>query len=105
METFYGILAAITLALVLMAFQMKKKKKSWDGVVVRIETKDANYNSNTEYSSTNDWTSQAYIHYQTDSGQKGKIHITKRQLEQMYPDLKTGDRLRKKAGDDFPVKT
>lgn len=103
METFYGILVAIILAIALMAFQAKKKKNSWTGVVVKIETKDANYNSNPEYSSTNDWTSQAFIHYQTDSGKKGKINIPQKQLDKMYPDLKTGDRLSKKAGDDFPV--
>jgi hypothetical protein len=104
METFYGILVAIILALALMAFQIKKKKNSWVGVVIKIKTKDANYNSDPEYSSTNDWTSQVYIHYQTDSGRKGKINIPKHQLDKMYPDLKAGDRLSKKAGDDFPVK-
>ena len=104
METFYGILAAIALALVLMFFQIKKKKNSWIGVVTKIETKDANYNSNTEYTSTNDWTSQAYIHYQTDSGKKGKINLPKKHFEQMYPDLKAGDRISKKVGADFPEK-
>ena len=66
--------------------------------------KEADYNSDPEYSSTNDWTSQTCIHYQMDNGKKGRIHVTTQQFNQKYPDLKMGDRLIKKAGADFPEK-
>ena len=102
MEIFYGIMAAVALSVVIMFFQKKKKQTAWVGIVIKIGTKEADYNSDPEYSSTNDWTSQTTIHYQMDSGKKGKIQLTKQQFNQMYPDLKAGDRLVKKAGADFP---
>ena len=102
METFYGILVAIALSIVIMFFQKKKKETAWSGIVKKIVIKKANHNIKPEYSSSSDWTDQAYIHYRMDSGKKGKIHITAQQLNQQYPDLKAGDKLIKKAGAYFP---
>ncbi len=104
MEIFYGIMAAVALSLVIMAFQRKKKQKAWTGIVRKIKIKAADFNSNPEFSSSNDWKSQAYIYYRMDTGKKGKIHMTEKQFNQMYPDLKVGDKLIKKAGADFPDK-
>lgn len=102
MEIFYGIVAAVALSVVIMFFQKKNKQNSWVGIVKKIKIKEANYNSDPEYSSTNDWTSQTYIHYQMDNGKKGKFYVTTQQFNQMYPDLKVGERLIKKAGAHFP---
>jgi len=102
METFYGIMAAVALSVVIMFFQKKKKQSKWSGSVIKIVTKEANYNSDSEYSSTNDLSSQIFIHYQKDSGKKGKIHLAKRHYDQIYPELKVGDRLIKREGADFP---
>lgn len=102
MEIFYGIMAAVALSVVIMFFQKKKKQSKWSGSVIKIATKEANYNSDPEYTSANDWTTQIFIHYKMDSGKKGKIHMAKQHYDKMYSALKVGDRLIKKEGADFP---
>jgi len=102
METFYGIMAAVALSIVIMFFQKKKKKSNWSGIVIKIKTKEANYNADSEYTSNSDWTTQIFIHYKMDSGKKGKIHMAKQHYDKMYSALKVGDKLIKKEGADFP---
>lgn len=106
MEIFYGILAAITLSVIIMFFQTRKKnQQSWSGTVVKIKEKQADYNVDPDYESTNDYKDYVNIYYQTDSGKKGKIKLEKNQFNSMYPNLKTGSRLIKQTGKNYPETT
>ena len=55
MEIFYGILAAITLSIVLTFFQNRKKSDSWSGTVIKIKERLGNYNKDPEYISSDDY--------------------------------------------------
>ena len=102
METFFGILAAITVSIILMFFQARKKKQSWSGTVVKIKEKRADYNADPNYASSSDYKDYINIYYQTDSGKKGKIKLEKNQFNSMYPNLRTGSKLIKQPGKNYP---
>ncbi len=99
METFYGILVAVALAVVIMVFQSRKKKESWSGVVVDIKKKII-----TKEQDEGGFTEEEYVSvfYKTDNGKKGKIQLKKYHFDTLFPDLKIGDRLVKDAGEDYP---
>ncbi len=97
METVYGILLAVVLAVVIMVFSSKKRKESWSGVVSNIKkkviTRDDEGYIEDEY---------IVVHYKTDNGKKGKFSLRKSYFDKMYPNLKIGDRLIKNAGEEYP---
>ena len=97
MELFYGILVAIALSVVIMLFQKRKKKESWQGVVTKVK-EEADY-----YDDENNFREgMVVIHYRTDAGKKGKFRLRKNQFGKMFPNLKAGDRLAKQAGEALP---
>jgi len=96
MDIFYGILAAIALSAIIMLFPGRRKKQAWRGTVTKIKERPAGNIDILDYKDFVD------IYYKTEDGKKGKIHIYKNKFETMYPGLKTGSKLIKQAGMDFP---
>ena len=97
MELFLGILAAVALSLVIMAFQRKRTKAAWQGVVTRIKEETDVYDDENNFRE-----GQILIHYRTDSGKKGKIRLSRHHFGTMFQGLKAGDRLEKQAGEPLP---
>ena len=97
MELFGGILLAVALTVVIMFFQRKKTKASWQGAVTKIK-EEADY-----YDDENNFREgQVLVHYQTDAGKKGKIRLSRQHFDRVFPGLKVGDRLVKQAGEALP---
>ena len=97
MDLFAGICLAIALGVVIMFFQKKKMQASWYGVVTNVKEEADYYDDDNNFQE-----GLIVIHYRTDAGKKGKIRLRKDQFLKMFPDLKTGDRIVKRAGDAFP---
>ena len=97
MDTFYGILLAIAIGVVIMMFQKKKIKESWSGVVVKLKREADYYDDDDNFREGDN-----IIHYKTDTGKKGKIRLRDYDMQRMYPNLKVGDRLLKESGQDYP---
>lgn len=99
MEDILGLLGGIGLAVVisiaLIAYQKKKRNRSWAGAVTGIrQFEDAD----------EDGPGKQYVRvrYRRDDGKKGKLTLERYAYQQMYPSLKVGDRLIKEAGQDHP---
>jgi len=101
MNTFYGILVAIGLGVVISFSQKRKKQQSWQGVVTKIKKRSYDPTSNSEYDTS--FKSYVDIYYRTDNGKKGKIHLYENEFNSIYSQLKEGDKLIKEAGKDYPI--
>jgi len=97
MGLFGGIFLAVVLAVVIMFFQKKKTKASWQGVVIKIKEEADYYDDEDNFRE-----GQILIHYRTDAGKKGKIRMSRGHFGKMFPGLKIGDRLVKQAGEALP---
>ncbi|WP_019626128.1 hypothetical protein [Thioalkalivibrio sp. ALJT] len=99
MEDMLGLLGGIGLAVVisiaLMAYQKKKRNQAWAGAVTDIRQFEA---------TEEDRPGKEYVRvrYRRDDGKKGKLTLERYQYQQMFPDLKVGDRLIKEVGQDHP---
>ena len=97
MELFLGICLAIVLGVVIMFFQKKKMKASWQGVVTKVKEEADTYDDENNFRE-----GMVVIHYRTDAGKKGKFRLRKDQFGKMFPNLKAGNRLVKRAGEALP---
>ncbi len=96
MDVFYVILAIIGAFAMIMLYQSWRKQASWRGTVTKIEEKPA------ENIDILDYKDRVEIYYRTDDGRNGKIRLYKKKYVTLYPNLKEGDRLVKKAGVVYP---
>ena len=96
MDVFYGILIIIGFFAIITLIQSWRRQKSWRGTVTKIEEKPA------ENIDILDYKDRVEIYYRTDDGRNGKIRLYKKKYVTLYPNLKEGDRLVKKAGVVYP---
>jgi len=102
MDYIYGIAAFVTLTIILTLVSIRKRNASWQGKVTKLKTYSVDRNrSDDGPSDFEDWIT---VYYQTDSGKKGKYDFPKRGFDDIYPDLKVGDRLLKNKGEYYPSK-
>ncbi len=94
-NTLYGILLAVALGLVIAFFQSLNRKKSWKGIVRKIEKIEDEDNNGFSYV-------HYKIYYCTDTGEKGKFDLPDRLYESRFPNLQVDSRLIKIAGKDYP---
>lgn len=94
MEILYTVIVVVAFTAILTFVSMRHRAASWAGVATDIRRHTYMKNEIEE--------EEIIVSYRTDAGKKGKIKLNPHAYNQLYSDLKVGDRLVKKSGEYMP---
>lgn len=102
MDYVYAISAFLVVTIILTLVSIRKRNSAWQGSVTRIKSYSVDRNKSND--GPTDFEEWVTVYYQTDNGKKGKCDFPKAGFNNIYPDLKVGDRLMKNKGEYHPIK-
>lgn len=94
MEIVYTVIAVVVVTAIFTYKAMRQRAASWSGEVTKIRKH--------QWSSDDVDHEEMVISYRTDAGKKGKLKLNPFVYNQLFSDLRVGDRLVKTSGEYMP---